>query len=104
MRALEALAPHMAQGALFTDVLSVKTQICEAYMGLKDKYPHIQLISTHPMSAPRLRGPVCYLRSLACPRCSLTTPVAQPSAMPPLGPSKGLCMTAREGPFVRCPA
>mmetsp|Transcript_43835 Transcript_43835/g.104186 ORF Transcript_43835/g.104186 Transcript_43835/m.104186 type:complete len:297 (-) Transcript_43835:101-991(-) len=52
IKALEALAPHMAAGALFTDVLSVKTQICEAYMGLKDKFPHVQLMSLHPMFAP----------------------------------------------------
>mmetsp|Transcript_44415 Transcript_44415/g.108536 ORF Transcript_44415/g.108536 Transcript_44415/m.108536 type:complete len:294 (-) Transcript_44415:222-1103(-) len=52
VRALEALAPHMQQGALFTDVLSVKSGICDAYTSLKDKHPHIELLSTHPMFAP----------------------------------------------------
>ncbi|EKX37845.1 hypothetical protein GUITHDRAFT_115985 [Guillardia theta CCMP2712] len=52
VRALEALAPHMASGALFTDVLSVKSGICSAYSELKDKYPHIELLSVHPMFAP----------------------------------------------------
>jgi len=52
VRALEALAPHMSQGCLFLDVLSVKTEICTAYKGLKDKYPHVELLSCHPMFAP----------------------------------------------------
>jgi len=42
----------MQPGALFTDVLSVKSGICESYEKLKDKYPHIELLSTHPMFAP----------------------------------------------------
>ena len=52
VRALEALAPHMSQGCLFLDVLSVKTEICEAYHSLKSKYPHVELLSCHPMFAP----------------------------------------------------
>jgi len=52
IRALEALAPHMSKGAMFTDVLSVKSGICDAYIALQDKFPHIELVSTHPMFAP----------------------------------------------------
>ena len=40
----QALAPHMQQGSLFTDVLSVKSGICDAYNSLKDKYPHVELL------------------------------------------------------------
>lgn len=42
----------MQPGALFTDVLSVKSGICASYEALKDKFPHIELLSTHPMFAP----------------------------------------------------
>lgn len=42
----------MKPGALFTDVLSVKSGICESYEALKDKFPHVELISVHPMFAP----------------------------------------------------
>eukprot|EP00287_Rhodomonas_sp_CCMP768_P030324 CAMPEP_0202854406 /NCGR_PEP_ID=MMETSP1389-20130828/90985_1 /ASSEMBLY_ACC=CAM_ASM_000865 /TAXON_ID=302021 /ORGANISM="Rhodomonas sp., Strain CCMP768" /LENGTH=296 /DNA_ID=CAMNT_0049532993 /DNA_START=1 /DNA_END=891 /DNA_ORIENTATION=+ len=52
IRALEALGPHMSEGALFTDVLSVKTGICDEYAKAKDKLPHVELLSTHPMFAP----------------------------------------------------
>jgi len=52
VRALEALAPYMSEGCLFLDVLSVKTEICNSYNQLKDKYPHVELLSCHPMFAP----------------------------------------------------
>ena len=52
VRALEALAPYMSQGCLFLDVLSVKTEICNSYNELKSKYPHVELLSCHPMFAP----------------------------------------------------
>ena len=42
----------MSQGCLFLDVLSVKTEICNSYNELKSKYPHVELLSCHPMFAP----------------------------------------------------
>lgn len=37
----------MQQGSLFTDVLSVKSGICDSYNSLKDKYPHVELLRCH---------------------------------------------------------
>jgi 4-amino-4-deoxyprephenate dehydrogenase len=51
LAALDGVAGAMARGALWTDTLSVKTEICRA---LGERAPGLEILSINPMFAPAL--------------------------------------------------
>ena len=68
----EAIAPHLARGAVVTDTGSTKQSVIR---DLKDKLPpHIHLVPAHPMAGTEFSGPDAGFATLFDGRWCLLTP------------------------------